>query len=60
MLFVRFKCPKCGEVFKKLGLMAKSDSTAMCPKCGEANVPLIEEDALYLKRIEDKRCSSYG
>lgn len=60
MLSVRYKCPNCGHVFKKLGLFAESDSTAKCPNCGQARVPLLEEDRKALEVREKDRCSSYG
>lgn len=61
MMFVRFHCQKCGEIFRKFGLMARSDSTATCPKCGQTEVALLEEDRKRLAEIEhDEGCTSFG
>ena len=60
MLFVRFKCPQCGELFKALRLFVSSESVKRCPKCGaEGSVP-VDEDARFLRLEEKRRCSGFG
>ncbi|MCE5199534.1 MAG: FmdB family zinc ribbon protein [Armatimonadota bacterium] len=60
MLFIKFKCPRCGETFNKLRFLVTSDSKYTCPKCGEENVSPIKEDLDMLKVEEKDNCSSHG
>lgn len=60
MLYVRFKCPNCGEEFKMLKVFATSDTTRMCPKCGARNISMIPQDRDTLKLEEKGRCSGFG
>lgn len=61
MFFVRFKCPKCGELFRVFRFLVTSQSTKDCPKCGAQEVPVVEDDAVILA-AEEKResCGSFG
>lgn len=62
MLFVRYKCPECGEIHKRLGIFADENSTSTCPKCGRKQVPLLEEDAkkLEIERKAKESCTRFG
>ena len=60
MVTVRFKCPSCGEVFRKLKFFVTAESTYICPKCGAGDVPMVEEDADRLKLEAKDGCSSHG
>lgn len=60
MFYVRFRCPGCGETFRKLRILVDSEARRKCPHCGTPGVPPVEEDALALRLAEKDRCSSHG